>query len=288
MVYYYKKKFPDTDDIVIGQVDKISEYGIEVTLVEFDNLKGFINCSEVSRKKRVNFNKILTIGKEVFLHVMQVDKEKGFVDLSKRTICDEDIKTFKEKHKIYIQLYNVFKQLYMKLNQISNPESINENELYHFMCGSFWEIETEIEIQGVQEKLLNKDTYNEVLEFIDFESLGRSKEEFVGVLINFIDSKVNKTKPELSETIKLMTYSSTGLADIKYALDFGSFNFIQGLLTDFEIKINYISSSAYVILIAQKEFELFNELSIEDAIGLIKQEIKSRAIEKQIQNQIVL
>ena len=61
MVYYYKNKFPDTDDIVIGIVEKISEYGIEVSLIEYNELKGFINCGEVSRKKRVNFNKIFKL-----------------------------------------------------------------------------------------------------------------------------------------------------------------------------------------------------------------------------------
>jgi len=288
MVYYYKKKIPNTDDIVIGIVNNISQYGIEVTLIEFNGLKGFINCSEVSRKKRVNFNKILTVGKEVLLHVMQVDKENGFVDLSKRTIGDEDISTFKEKHKTYIQLYNIFKQLFMKLNNIDKPELINENNLYQFMCGSLWEIENEFEISGIQEKILNKDTFNEIIEFIDFDSISISKELFISTLNEYINSKINRIKPELTETVKLMTYSASGLSDLKYALDFRNFSFITNLLTDFDIRINYISCSVYTIILLQKEFDLVYSVSIDDAIGLLKQEIKSRAVEKNIQNQIAL
>jgi translation initiation factor 2 alpha subunit (eIF-2alpha) len=288
MVYYYKNKFPDTDDIVIGIVEKISEYGIEVSLIEYNGLKGFINCGEVSRKKRVNFNKIFTVGKEVLLHVMQVDQEKGFVDLSKRTIGDDDIKAFKEKHKIYLHQYNVFKQLFMRFNKIDKPELIDETNLYNFMCGSLFEIQSEFSNENFIDKFLNKDSYNEFVELIDFELIGYDKELFVVILLDYIETKVNRTKPELTETIKLMTYNSTGLADIKYALDFKNFSNYPDLSVDFEIKINYISSSVYAIILAQKELDLISNISIEDVIGLLKQEIKARAIKKNIQNQIAI
>lgn len=53
MVYYYKKKLPSIDDVVIAKVINISEYGIEVKLIEYNNVSGFINCGEVSRKKKL-------------------------------------------------------------------------------------------------------------------------------------------------------------------------------------------------------------------------------------------
>ena len=145
MVYCYKKKITEINDIVIAIVDKISEYGIEVTLSEYNNVKGFINCSEVSRKKRVNLNKLLTVGKDVLLHVIQIDEEKEFIDLSKRTIGDEDIKIFNVKHKLHIQLYNLFKQFYMKIMNINNLEQINEEKLYGFMCATLFQIQNEFE-----------------------------------------------------------------------------------------------------------------------------------------------
>jgi len=72
MVYYYKRKIPSIDDIVVARVDKISPLGIDVSLIEYNDIKGFINCGEVSRKKRVNLNKLLTVGKDILLNVIQL------------------------------------------------------------------------------------------------------------------------------------------------------------------------------------------------------------------------
>jgi translation initiation factor 2 alpha subunit (eIF-2alpha) len=288
MVYYYKKKVPSIDDIVIAKVEKISELGVEVTLSEYNSIRGFINCGEVSRKKKVNLNKLLTVGKDVLLNVIQVDEVKQLIDLSKRTISDEDIKLFSEKHKLHIQLYNIFKNIFMKIKIIDRPDKIDDVELHVFMCGSLFQIQTEFENEYINEKLLCKDTNLEVLNSIDFKELECSLDEFKNVLDDFIENKINRIKPEKTETIKLMTYSSTGLVDLKYALDYKNFIELKDLTNDFDICLNYISGSVYSLIIKQKEFDLVGSVQIDDAISLIKKEIKKRAIEKQIQNQIVV
>ncbi len=289
MVYYYKKKLPSIDDVVIAKVTNISEYGIEVKLIEYNNITGFINCGEVSRKKKVNLNKLLTVGKDILVHVIQVDETKNMIDLSKRTISDEDIKQFTDSHRLHIQLYNLFKLLYMKINNITEPNKINQDDMHNFMCNTLFEIQTEFENEYIMEKITSKETNNEIIESIDFDSIPNiTLDVFKKNLDEYIDKKINRTKPELTETIKLMTYNSTGLADIKYSLDFKSFNEFIELEKDFEIKINYISGSVYSIILNQKDFDLVGQYSIEDAILVLKKEIKTRAIEKQLQNQIVV
>lgn len=290
MVHYYKKKLPSVDDVVIAKVLNISQYGIEVSLIEYNNVKGFINCSEVSRKKKVNFNKLLTIGKDILLHVIQVDEINSMIDLSKRTIGDDDIKQFTETHRSHIQLYNLFKQLYMKIKNIT-IDKINQDDMHQFMCKTLFEIQTEFENDYLIEKLVNKETNIEILDSIDFDTLKDEeieKEKFKFILDEYIDKKINRTKPELTETIKLMTYNCSGLADIQYTLNFKSFENYDNFKKDFEININYMASSVYSIIIQQKNFDLMGNNSIENVIKLLKQEIKKRAVEKQIQNQIVL
>ena len=288
MVYYYKKKIPAIDNIVIAKVEKISELGIDVTLNEYNGIGGFINCGEVSRKKKVNFNTLLTVGKDVLLNVIQVDETKNYIDLSKRTISEDDIKLFNEKHKLHIHLYNIFKNLYMRIKNIDRLDNINDNDLYDFMCVSLFEIQSEYENEYICEKLLNKETNLEILNCIDYNLIKISIEEFKKILDEYIDNKVNRTKPELSETIKLMTYSLTGLADIKYSLDYESFAELEEISKDFEIKINYIMGSVYSIIIKQKDFDLTGTNVIEDVLSMIKQEIIKRAIEKKMQYQIVV
>lgn len=288
MVHYYKKKLPSVDDVVIAKVMNISEYGIEVSLVEYNGTTGFINCSEVSRKKKVNFNKLLTIGKDILVHVLQVDNEKNMIDLSKRTIGDDDIKIFTDTHRSHIQLYNLFKQLYMKIYNLG-IEKISQEELHKFLCLTLFELQTEFENEYLMEKIVDKETNKEIIDSIDFDSIEvLDREKFKSVLDEYIDKKINRTKPELTETIKLMTYSATGVADIKYTLDFKSFENFAELSADFDIKINYMSGSVYSIIIAQKDFDLNGNKNIQEINTFIKQEIKKRAAEKNLQNQIVL
>lgn len=288
MVYYYKKKLPSIDDVVIAKVKNISEYGIEVSLDEYNGVTGFINCSEVSRKKKVNFNKLLTIGKDILVHVLQVDEDKNMIDLSKRTIGDDDIKLFTNTHHSHIQLYNLFKQFYMKIYNV-DIENINEDELHQFLCLTLFELQTEFENEYLMEKLTNKNTNNEIIDSIDFDSIEIiEKDQFKMILDEYIDKKINRIKPELTETIKLMTYSASGVADIKYSLDLASFEDFNQLINDFDIKINYMTGSIYSINIIQKDFDLKGNKTLEDVNTYIKQEIKKRANEKQIQIQILL
>lgn len=287
MVYYHKKKIPLIDDIVIARVDKISQYGVEVSLIEFNNIKGFINCNEVSRKKKVNLNKLLTIGKDILLIVIQIDELKGHIDLSKKIINDEDIRLFTEKHKLHIRLYNIYKNIFMKLSNIDRPSLINEDELYNFLCDTLWELQNNNENQYIIDKLLNKDNNIEILELFNYKEKNYNIEQIKLIIDEYIDTKLNRIKPYLTETIKLMTYSITGLSDIKYALNFILFDCYESLIIDFDIKINYIAGSTYSLIIEQKDFDLNGSISIEDAINLLKNEIKNRSIEKSIQNQII-
>ena len=288
MVFYYKKKIPSIDDIVIGRIDSINEYGVEVSLSEYGYIKGFINCSEISRKKKINMNKLLTIGKEVLLIVIQVDKEKEIIDLSKRSINEEEITIFHEKNKQHIQLYNIFKHIFMKLNNIDKHENIDQDKLYDFMCYTIWEIQNNFENSYILENIVNKNTNTEILETGDYENKLYTLEQIKFVLNEYIDTKLNRVKPSITENIKLLSYNIDGLNDIKFILNLKELEIYNELLNDFNIKICYISSSVYSIELNQKEFNNIGLYTIDSAIKIIKTEIKNRAESKKIQFQINL
>ena len=344
MVYYYKKKIPSIDDVVVAKVLEISPYGVNVSLNEFNDIKGFIHCSDVSRKKKVNMNKLLKIGKDVLLIVININ-EKGYIDLSKRSINDEEIKIFNEKNKLYHQIYNIFKHIFIKINNldkifihiqnelkdnkiekirleeireevkeeevkeeekvkeddyekvnvINNSDKnkdfqklINDDELYNFMCYTLWEIQEHFENQEILNKLLSKNANKEILELINYESINNNIDNIKEIIDNYIDTKLDRVKPTVHDTFKLISYGLTGLSDIKYALDYETFPEINTLLNDYEIKISYIASSQYSIELYQKDYFVSSGYHINDALRLIKEQIIIRAKEKNIQNQITL
>jgi translation initiation factor 2 alpha subunit (eIF-2alpha) len=288
MVYYYENKLPSDGDIVIGIVEKISELGIELALPEYNNIKGFINCNEVSRKKKINFNKIFTVGKDTLLNVISSDQIKQFVDLSKKNINNDEIKLFNEKHKQHIQLYNIFKHIYMKINNINEIENINEDELSIFMINTLFIIQKNFDNEYIISKILNIELNQEVLLLINYDNLTVDNNTFKKILDDYIINKITRTKPEKTINIKLISYFSTGLTDIKYALDYKSFENYENIDIDFNIKINYISGSIYSIIIEQKNYEFNSTLQIDDVILILKNEIKKRVVEKNIKNQLEL
>jgi len=280
MVFLYKNKIPKRDDIVIAKVDNISPYGVNVTLIEYNNFQGFINCSEISRKKKVNMNKLLTIGKNIHLIVIAVDEEKGLADLSKRSINEEEINIYNEKNKNHIKLYNIFKSIFMKYNDIKKPDEINKDYLYDFLCDTIWDIEENFDYDSINKNLLSKNNNLEIINSLKNNSIDIDKLKLL--LDDYIDNKLFHAKPTLNSNIKLLSYNINGLEDIKYVLDLTTLSQYQNIIQDFIINITYMTNSNYSINIEQKEYENIFNFTIKDIFEIIKNEIINRSTQKQI------
>ena len=55
-------------------------------MLEYDDLYGMILPTEVSSKRIKSINKYLKLGKQEIMMVIRTDKEKGYIDLSKKTV----------------------------------------------------------------------------------------------------------------------------------------------------------------------------------------------------------
>jgi len=93
----YENKFPEVDECVMVQVRSIAEMGAYVSLLEYDNIEGMILLSELSRRRIRSINKLIRVGKQEVCMVLRVDKEKGYIDLSKRRVSAEDITSCDER-----------------------------------------------------------------------------------------------------------------------------------------------------------------------------------------------
>ncbi|KAF8191712.1 eukaryotic translation initiation factor 2 subunit alpha [Pholiota molesta] len=88
---YYEQKYPEVDELVMVQVRQIAEMGAYVKLLEYDNTEGMILLSELSRRRIRSVQKLIRVGRNEVVVVLRVDKEKGYIDLSKRRVSPEDI-----------------------------------------------------------------------------------------------------------------------------------------------------------------------------------------------------
>merc|ERR1711963_446490 len=95
---FYEKKFPEIDDVVVVNVRSIADMGAYVHLLEYNNIEGMILLSELSRRRIRSINKMVRVGKDEIVSVLRVDKDKGYIDLSKRRVNDEDKKKCENRY----------------------------------------------------------------------------------------------------------------------------------------------------------------------------------------------
>jgi translation initiation factor 2 alpha subunit (eIF-2alpha) len=87
---FYANRVPASGEIVAVRVDDINDYGVEVTLLEYD-VKGMVMAAEVSRKRIRTVKEVLRIGQETAAQVTTANEETGCVDLSIKLCTPEEI-----------------------------------------------------------------------------------------------------------------------------------------------------------------------------------------------------
>ena len=275
MVFIYNKKFPVVDEVVIAKIDNINELGINVSLIHYDNIKGYISYLEVSRKKKFNINKILTVGKEVHLIVINVDTVKGFVDLSKRTINNEEIALFDEKYKIYIKLYNMFRNFFKKYHDYK--EEYDDKQFEEFLKNTLWKFQVNLEDTEIYDTITNSDSNTELIN----QSLNLDLSKLKCIINNYIKTNIFVVKPSKEIIFTLYSVEEEGYFDLKYTLDYKNFYFYKNVADDYSISILYETNSDYKIIIKQNDYIIKNQdYDIEKVEIDILDEILKRSTQK--------
>jgi translation initiation factor 2 subunit 1 len=120
---FYEEKYPEIDAFVMVTVKQIAEMGAYVKLLEYDNIDGMILLSELSRRRIRSIQKLIRVGRNEVVVVLRVDKEKGYIDLSKRRVSPEDIVKCEEK-------YNKSKMVHSIMRHVAEKTETPIEELY--------------------------------------------------------------------------------------------------------------------------------------------------------------
>lgn len=90
--------------------------GAYVKLLEYDNIDGMILLSELSRRRIRSIQKLIRIGRNEVVVVLRVDKEKGYIDLSKRRVSAEDIVRCEERYQKSKMVHSIMRHVAEKTN----------------------------------------------------------------------------------------------------------------------------------------------------------------------------
>jgi len=119
----YEKKYPEVDELVMVNVKSIAEMGAYVSLLEYNNIEGMILLSELSRRRIRSISKLIRVGRQEVVVVLRVDKEKGYIDLSKRRVSVEEVQKCEER-------YNKSKAVHSIMRHVAETCEKNLEGLY--------------------------------------------------------------------------------------------------------------------------------------------------------------
>jgi translation initiation factor 2 subunit 1 len=120
---FYEPKYPEIESLVMVNVRTIADMGAYVSLLEYNNIEGLILLSELSRRRIRSINKLIRVGRNEVAMVLRVDKDKGYIDLSKRRVSPEDVAACEDK-------FNKAKAVHGVLRHLAERRKFHLEELY--------------------------------------------------------------------------------------------------------------------------------------------------------------
>uniref|UniRef100_A0A7S1YZT0 S1 motif domain-containing protein n=1 Tax=Trieres chinensis TaxID=1514140 RepID=A0A7S1YZT0_TRICV len=120
---FYEARYPEIEQIVMVNVRNIADMGAYVSLLEYNNIEGMILLSELSRRRIRSINKLIRVGRNEVVMVLRVDREKGYIDLSKRRVSPEDITACEDR-------FNKAKAVHGVLRHLAERRKLHLEDLY--------------------------------------------------------------------------------------------------------------------------------------------------------------
>ncbi|XP_043588656.1 eukaryotic translation initiation factor 2 subunit 1 [Bombus pyrosoma] len=257
---FYKEKYPEVEDVVMVNVRSIAEMGAYVHLLEYNNIEGMILLSELSRRRIRSINKLIRVGKTEPVVVIRVDKEKGYIDLSKRRVSAEDVEKCTERYAKAKAVNSILRHV-AELLHYDNDDQLEE--LYQKTA---WHFEEKYKKQKASAYDFFKQS---VLDPSILAECGLD-EHTKEVLLNNIKRKLTSQAVKIRADVEVACYGYEGIDAVKAALKAG-----LALSTDeLPIKINLIAPPLYVITTSTPEKQ-DGLKALNDAIDAIQNKITS-------------
>lgn len=250
----YENEFPEADDVVMVLVKEIQDMGGYVHLLEYNNCQGMIMLSELSRRRIRSVNKLLKVGRQEVAAVVRVDKEKGYIDLSKRRVAPEDISKIDEK-------WNKSRTVHSIVRHVAETVGIDMIDLYQRWGWPLYRKYAHA-YDGFRMAVNDPDTVLEGLEITD-----REREE----LLRNVTRRLTPQPIKLRADIEVTCYQYEGIDAVKAALSAGE----AAGTEECPIKIKLVAPPLYVVTTASLQKKIGID-ALKQALNVVKKEILER------------
>ena len=226
---FYENPFPEIESVVMVNVRNIADMGAYVSLMEFNNIEGMILLSELSRRRIRSIHKLIRVNRNEVVMVLRVDKEKGYIDLSKRRVSPEDVAACEDR-------YNKAKAVHGVLRHVAERRKYHLQDLYEKIG---WPLYRKYGHAYDAFKLAISDEKNAVDPFADIDVPEDLKEEIKMYILRRLAPQPTKIRSD----IEVSCFAYEGIDAIREALFAG-----MAVGTDnAQIKIKLVAPPIYVL-----------------------------------------
>eukprot|EP00005_Dracoamoeba_jomungandri_P001153 CAMPEP_0174259434 /NCGR_PEP_ID=MMETSP0439-20130205/8257_1 /TAXON_ID=0 /ORGANISM="Stereomyxa ramosa, Strain Chinc5" /LENGTH=297 /DNA_ID=CAMNT_0015343321 /DNA_START=58 /DNA_END=951 /DNA_ORIENTATION=- len=254
---YYANEYPEVDDLVMVRVNTISEIGAWVSLLEFDGKEGIILLSELSRRRMRSIAKHIRVGKEEALQVLRVDKEKGYIDLSKKNLKQPDVDACTSQYKKAKTVHSIMTHV---AYQQEDEDPLSLLQLYETVGWPLYE-----KYGHAYEAFTRAArTGEDIFEGLDISQTNKKN------FIKTIQHRLGSQPVKIQADIQVTCFSYEGIDAIKPALQAG----IDCGTDEHPIKIQLVCSPEYILFTHSLDHEGGIKI-VKTAIEKIQNEIKN-------------
>lgn len=86
----HARRYPREGEIVMGKVESVDGEGLTLGILEYGEAKGLMLFGELSKKRIKNVQQVTKVGNIEVCHVLRVDEERGYIDLSMSKVTESE------------------------------------------------------------------------------------------------------------------------------------------------------------------------------------------------------
>eukprot|EP00408_Alexandrium_pacificum_P024950 CAMPEP_0171198664 /NCGR_PEP_ID=MMETSP0790-20130122/23060_1 /TAXON_ID=2925 /ORGANISM="Alexandrium catenella, Strain OF101" /LENGTH=341 /DNA_ID=CAMNT_0011663977 /DNA_START=170 /DNA_END=1195 /DNA_ORIENTATION=- len=263
---FYEPEFPELDDVVVVQVKRIVAMGAYVSLLEYDGKEGMVLLSELSKRRIRSVSKLLRVGRTEICMILRVDKDKGYIDLSKRRVEPEDASAKEESFAKAKAVHGIMRHV----------ASMNNIEVEDLCMKVSWPLYANKKFQDAHDAL--KQHINgeiNVWAELDFTQPGKDLSDLAEKIKADIDIHLRRRLVQqtlrLRAKIEVSCSEYEGIDAVRAALKKG----LEVTKEDCDIKINLVAHPLFVVTCTCKD-KVMGMAAIEECTKAVEDAIKEK------------
>lgn len=245
-MYRRKIGFPEENELVFGEVTNIQHNSVFVELDTYGR-SGLIHISEISSGRIRNIRDYVNEGDRIICQVIQVDKEKGHIDLSLRRVTKLQKKNKRDERKQEQKAEKLLRDLGDEINE--NPKKAYQD------------------IKQVTDYEYLHEAFNDVVEHDKHLSDLGFPERYAEPLERIVRDKISRETVRVGGEIELETYASNGITIVRDALS-------EAESLDESLTIRYLGAGKYKIVLEDYNYD-DAEQTLEDALEAIRAPVEA-------------